>query len=257
MSLTRVIGKRAPTLLAITAGVGVIVTMGLTIKATIKSKDQVDEIQKDEDIVLSKEEIVKEVWKNYIPAAGTMILTLTCIIGSRMASQKQINALSGGYMLVAKSFQEYRKKLIDLKGQEVDDEVMSAIYQEHADMEDRWLDIAHRGIDYSPDEVERMFYEPLSESFFTSTKERVLAALLEFTERYHMRGAASVNELLDLLGIEEHVNKNIGWSTAISTDWGYESLGYSIIRVDSDKPNAEDIYAIKVDIMPVPDYYVY
>jgi len=261
MSLTRAIGKRAPTILAMFAGAGVLVTIGLTVKATIKAKDTIDARQKEEDVVLSKEEIIKEVWKDYIPVASITILTLVCIIGSRMTSQKQINTITGAYLLAGKSFHEYRQKVRDLAGGEVDDQVMDSIIgdsvnKEYVDMEDRVRDLndddAKFGIEIPHDEVLRMFYEPISDEYFMASMASVLRSINEFSTRYNMRGAASVNEWLDLLGIPTHVDSNFGWNVSYF-DWGHEYLSFDIRKAET----KGDLYYVKVGTLPVYDYLAY
>lgn len=118
-----------PAILTVLGCIGVPVTAVLASTATLKSDDMVDEILEAE---ITKKEIVKLVWKNYIPTVISGGLTIASIIGSNRLSTKEIAMLSascaGLMSYKAQLEQEIRKRY----GEEALEDIRKSVDEKHA-----------------------------------------------------------------------------------------------------------------------------
>lgn len=118
------IKDNAPLIVSIAAAVGVGVTAVLSAKAGAKAerikhrklKPEEDEADKKAETVIC-----------YIPAAVSGAITCFCIIEAHILNGKQKAALLACYMTMTEAYREYRKKNIELYGEENDNHIMEEI----------------------------------------------------------------------------------------------------------------------------------
>lgn len=100
--LAKVLADNSPTILTVFGAAGLIVTVGLTVKATIKATKTVeahqDEIDKMEKPCYRAAEIASLTWKYYIPVVVTGGASLGCIIGANSINLKRNAALLAAYV---------------------------------------------------------------------------------------------------------------------------------------------------------------
>ena len=124
--------KNAPQILAglgIAFGLGAI---GMTAKGTVKAVRIVDEMKKDNPEP-TKKDIVKAVYKEYIPAAGLTIAGIGCVVGSVHISARRIATLGLAYAMSDKNFKEYKEKAKEMLGEKKEEELRGAIAQDYID----------------------------------------------------------------------------------------------------------------------------
>lgn len=115
--------KNAPTIFAAIGVAGVIATTVLTVDATVKAKKVIDEDGKE----LTKKEIVKKTWKNYIPVAASAGLTIGAILMSNHINKQRLLALTAVCTMNADQLKKYREKVKELMGEKTDQKVMDGI----------------------------------------------------------------------------------------------------------------------------------
>lgn len=131
-TIEKALKKNAPQILAglgIACGLGAV---GMTAKGTIKAVRIVDEMKK-ENPEPSKKEIVKAVYKEYIPAAGLTIAGIGCVVGSVHISARRIATLGLAYAMSDKNFKEYKDKAKEMLGEKKEEELRGAIAQDYID----------------------------------------------------------------------------------------------------------------------------
>lgn len=204
-----------PVILSITSVAGLAATTILAIKATPKATEllKTEETQKGEK--LTKKEIVKVVWKNYIPTAAAFVGTASCIIGAAILSKKQQASLASAYALVSASYNKYKNKVKELFGEEAHEKVVSSIAAEKA--KDVTITAAtwftNTTLDFGDDDEEHLFYDISGDTYFHSTVSKVLQAEYHINRNYVLAGAVSLNDFYDLLGLEHKEGGDaIGWS---------------------------------------------
>lgn len=209
--------KYGSTILTIMAGVGVIGTVILTADATIKALEEVNAAETEKGEPLTPEEKLKTAWHYYILPASAAAVTITCAFGANILNKKQQASLASAYMVLGKSYQDYRKKVIELCGKEVDTEVRDAIS----------LDKYEKAQPVISENDYVLFYDEISGEFFESTLLKVRDAEYHFNRNYALAGMACINELMDWFDLPhvEH-GDDFGWSWDLSTDWGYSFIDF-------------------------------
>lgn len=138
--------KHSPEILAGVGVVGVVGSLVLACKATTKlsdvleeSKEQLDKIKEvaadpayeekysqddaKKDTTITYVQTAMKVTKLYAPSVILCASSLGCLLASNNILKKRNAALSAAYMTVDKSFKEYRKRVADRFGEEVEQEI--------------------------------------------------------------------------------------------------------------------------------------
>ena len=138
--------KHSPEILAGVGVVGVVGSLVLACKATTKlsdiledSKEQLDKIKEvaadpayeekysqddaKKDTTIIYVQTAMKVTKLYAPSVILCASSLGCLLASNNILKKRNAALSAAYMTVDKSFKEYRKRVADRFGEEVEKEI--------------------------------------------------------------------------------------------------------------------------------------
>lgn len=189
---------------------GVVGTGYLTAKATVKAVRKADEM-KD----APKKEIVKAVWKYYIPPAAAAFGTASCIVGAHIWNKREQTALAAGQIAIAQSFGQYRRKLTEMYGEDVGRTVEEAILVEKA----KNIDICGGGIygscylDVPNEETPMIFEDELSGRRFESTLSKVIEAEYHLNRNFVLDGDVSYSKYLEFLGLEHsEEDSDIGWT---------------------------------------------
>ena len=131
-TVEKFVKTNAPQILAglgIACGLGAV---GMTAKGTIKAVRIVDELKK-ENPEPTKKEIVKAVYKEYLPAAGLTIAGIGCVVGSVHISARRIATLGLAYAMSDKSLKEYQEKAKEMLGEKKEEELRGKIAQDYID----------------------------------------------------------------------------------------------------------------------------
>ena len=145
--------KHSPEILMGVGVVGVIATTVTACRATMKLNDILDECEETRDKIksvqenpayddrYSDEDAQKDLTINYVqtgvkiaklyaPSVALGVLSVGCLVGSHSVMQKRNAALSAAYLTVDKSFKEYKQRVIDRVGEEVEKEIRYGIKAE-------------------------------------------------------------------------------------------------------------------------------
>ena len=113
--------KNSNVILTIVGATGVIATTVLAIKGTIKAVKLVEEKQ-----VVGAKEIVKTVWKCYIPTIGMVILTTTAILCNGKINAKKIAVLTSAYSGATEALKKVEEKMTEEIGPKKTDKILGA-----------------------------------------------------------------------------------------------------------------------------------
>ena len=142
--------KHSPEILVISGIVGVVVSAVLACKATTKVSEILEETKKNVDdiheceanetleAVYSVEDVKKDLTivyiqtgikfiKLYTPAVVLGVISITSILASNNILRKRNIALGAAYTAVDKGFKEYRKRVVEKFGKDVDKELKYGI----------------------------------------------------------------------------------------------------------------------------------
>lgn len=148
-TVKRGFGKRSPEILL---GIGIasgITTTILAVKATPKALQLIEDAKFEKATTwneehqdahvravsekLTKPEIVKIVWKCYIPAAISGAASIACLLGSHSVNAKRNAALATAYKLSETALNEYREKVVEEIGEEKEKVIRDKVAQKHLD----------------------------------------------------------------------------------------------------------------------------
>ena len=210
------ITKYLPVIFSALASVGVVATGILSAKAEVNSREQMPN-------KLIKERL-KKTWKCYIPPVIVGASTVVCITISNGASNYLYSSLLSAYIAADKTHKLYVNKNIEINGKDSHEKVIKAIHVEQVKNAPPICDIfvSSCSLDFDePTEDEyRLFYEPISNRYFKSTKDRVIQAQYHLNRNLMLRGWCSLNEFFTFLGLDETKQGDIlGWNNFEDVFW--------------------------------------
>ena len=253
MNFRKFITKYASTIFTGLAVVGVVATAVLTHKATIKAQKSIDEWTKEKHEELTTFEKVQASARHYVPPIVTGALTIVSVIKAQSLNKRDIARLAGVCGVVGGAYDEYRRTNIEVNGKEADERVMKSINAQKA---------AHSNIiaetfgtlyslNSSIDTEERLFYDTITEQFFTSTLSRVIDAEYHLNRNF-VSGHPDVDVQMwcDFLGIKNTAKDSRGWALVDDLTW----LDFSNLEP---MDVADGMNAIRIEpcVMPVERYW--
>ena len=119
--------RNGSTILTCVGGAGVVATTVMAVKATPKALLLLEEAKKEKGEELTAVEVVKAAGPAYIPTAVMGVSTIACIFSANMLNKRKQASITSAYALLNESYKEYRAKVVDLYGEEVDTHVKKEI----------------------------------------------------------------------------------------------------------------------------------
>ncbi|MBQ9611328.1 MAG: hypothetical protein IJV14_01910, partial [Lachnospiraceae bacterium] len=194
MNIGKWIQRNGSTILTCLGAGGMIATMALTVKATLKARNACLDarIEKDRDD-LTKAEIIRISIPAFIPPIAVGTGSLICIFGANALSRRQQAALASAYTALASAFEGYRGKVETLCGLGTNAAIDKAIEQENKDILD----------DRPPwDEVQTFYLDGCDKpAFFERTMEQVMQAEYHINRNFQLKGQVTFNEFREWLGL--------------------------------------------------------
>lgn len=127
----RILSKNSNLVLTIISAAGVITTVVVAIKGTIKAVKLCEEKK-----VVGTKEVIRTVWKCYIPTIGLIILTTTAILCNGKINAKRLAVLTSAYSGSVETIRKIEEKMSSQIGpkktQKAIDEAEASIAQENA-----------------------------------------------------------------------------------------------------------------------------
>ena len=238
--------QNSPTILTCIGGVGVIATSIMAVKATPKALQRIEQAKEEKGEELTKLETVKVAGPVYIPAALAGIGTLTCIFGANALSKRQQASLASAYALLNSSYNEYRKKVDELYGEDAGANVRAGIAKDKYDENE-----------VSVGEGKQLFFDQFSGRYFESTIEDVQRAEYRVNRDLVMRDYVSLNEFYEHLGVPTiEAGDTLGWSNGgnFASYWQtWIDFSHQKTLIDDDL----ECYIIHMQTEPTPDYQDY
>lgn len=129
--------KHSPEIFFVAGAVGMVATVVLACRATLKldevldradkNTDRIDEIAKDEEeadklVQLNKYQTALKITRLYTPAVVIGVLSMSALTGSHIVLRQRNTGLMAAYVAVDQGFKEYRKRVIGELGEDKDRE---------------------------------------------------------------------------------------------------------------------------------------
>ena len=246
-AVLKLANKNAPVILAGVAVVGVGASIYLAIKATPKAmmdienkQDELDEeasSRGSEAPLMTKPQMIKTAWKNYIP---TMIVaggTVAAIVCGMSISVKRQAAMATAYALSASELAAIKSATDEVLTTKKRDEVYTKAAEKQ--LESRTYDEQANPIAVTT-YGDQLFVEGITGQRFRSCAEKVRQAANEINARMiDGENSATVNEWLYTLGVDSGLNTdNIA---GYSLEWNPSRYGYARSHVEPNINYTTDI----------------
>lgn len=236
--------KHSPEILTGIGVAGMIATTVMAVKATPKAIELINEREVDLHVEkLDRKEVVKTVWKCYIPAAVTGAMSVACIIGASSVSARRNAALATAYTLSETALKDYKEKATEIVGEKKQKEIKDAIAkQKIADNPVSTNDIlmTNRG--------ETLCYDAHSGRYFKSDIDTIKKAVNELNRRLILENTISLNEFYYEVGLTgTHIGDHLAWNV----DRGLIEVSFSAqLAEDGNTP----CVVLMFDNLPTYDY---
>lgn len=203
--------KNSTTILSIASGIGVIGSMILVAKETPLALSRIIDAENEKEDDLTPLETVIIAAPAYIPAIVIGASTLVCIASCSILNTKRQNQLVALCNLANNSFRQYREKLIELKGEELDREITAEVTRSRSDYLISDSD--------SPD-AHVLWYDPYSERYFKRFEREIIDAEYQLNRDYALNGYVSLNDWYEMLSIP-YTNDGycMGWTIEDGVYW--------------------------------------
>lgn len=265
--------KHSPEILAAAGVIGIVTSAVMACKATTKVNDIVDEakdtIEKIHDSVgkglhtSDGEEYTEEVAKKdltivyaqtglkfaklYGPAVAIGIASIGCMLGSNHILRKRNVALAAALTNVATSFKEYRGRLIDRFGKDLDRELRFGVKAK--EVEERVVDengnetTVKRTVEVVDPNTAHSLYSVVfceGNTGWTRNAELNKVFLIQqqnyANDKLKMNGVLTLNEVYDMIGARRTAYGQIaGWVYTEDSSIGDNYVDFGIFDVNNDK----------------------
>ncbi len=202
----------SPTILTALGVTGAVTTAFLTGKATVKAVHILDSLDKVEEggewVERNNKDKFVLVWKEYIPAVGMLVLSVTCIIGANRIGTRRAAAVAAAYKLSEQAFVEYKTKVIDKLGNNKEREIRDEIAQDRVDrnpVSDSTV-VVVGGADV-------LCFEAYTGRYFMSNMETLKKAQNDVNYMVINNMYASLSEFYSRVGLPTtDISDNVGWN---------------------------------------------
>lgn len=194
--------RNSSTILTCIGAVGVVATAVMAVKATPKAIERIEEAKEEKGEELTKLEVVNVAGPAYIPAVITGAATIACIFGASVISKRSQASLMSAYALLDNSYNEYKKKVEELYGEDANERIRAEIAKDK-----------YTGDGKLEDDSKELFYDFYSGRYFESTTEAVARAEYMTNRQLYVAGSVSLNDYYFFLGLTPLPEYDeIGWT---------------------------------------------
>lgn len=239
------IEKHSPEILLGVGVVGVVATTVTACKATMKLNDILDECAETREKIkevaenpnyedrYTEEDAQKDLTINYVqtgvkivklyaPAVALGVFSVGCLLGSHNVMQKRNAALSAAYLTVDKSFKEYKQRVIDRVGEEVEKEIRYGIKAEEIETTVQNEDGTETTVTETVKTMDPTLYSDYARFFdeaspYWQKDPEYNMVFLKAQQQYandllRARGRLFLNDVYEMLGIDKtKAGQIVGW----------------------------------------------
>lgn len=132
--------KNSSTILTTIGAIGVVATAIIAVKETPKAIEILEEAKYEKGEELTVKEKILVAGPFYIPAIATGAATIACIFGANVLNHRNQASLVSAYALLDQSYKDYKRKIVDIYGDEANQKVVEEITKEDIDDVDQVID---------------------------------------------------------------------------------------------------------------------
>lgn len=250
--ITRRVSKFAqdnsPAILTAVGVVGTVTAAYLTGKATVKAVRLIEEEEAargygfEAGEHLTPIEKLQTVWQCYIPAAGTVAISIAAIIAANHVSSRRVASVATALAIGEKAFSEYKDKVVEKLGDGKERVIRDDIAQDHVRAnppDERLIIVTDAGHVLCRDEY--------SGRYFTGSMEEIRKAENTINYKIIHEGDQSLTDFYNLIGLPRTSHSDdVGWNTDTPLD-----ITFSTALTENDKP----CICFTFDLPPFPAFF--
>ena len=267
-----VVQKHSPEILAGVGVVGVVASTVMACKATMKlndileeskeTRDKIREVESNpryeeqyshedakKDLTINYAQTGLKIAKLYAPAVILGSASLGCLLASNDILRKRNAALSAAYMTVDKSFKEYRQRVVDRFGEEVEKEIRYNIKAEEVTSTVVAEDGSETTVTETVKTMDPNLYSDYAKFFdeaspYWQKDPEYNFMFLKSQQQYatdllRARGRLFLNEVYDMLGIEKtKAGQIVGWVYNPENPIGDNFVDFGIFDMSKERVRA-------------------
>lgn len=251
--------QASPTILSVLGAVGVVATVIMAVRATPKALERIEDAKETKNLKngedLTRMETIAACWQCYIPTTATGIATIGCILGANILNRRQQAALTSAYALLNRTYQDYRKSVKNVFGEEghkrvLDDMAVERVSENHTIYTQGAFESTT--LDFCVPEEEHLFYDIYSDRQFASTIGKVLQAEYHLNRMFALNGSVSLNDLYNYLGLEPVKDgDDIGWWVDDNDEIYWVDFDHSVTFID-DGPERPQVECLLIEFVKPP-----
>ena len=239
MTLTRIakqgeklVADHSPQILTGMGVVGVVSTALLAGKASFKAADLIRQEDENKDLdpktnVWERHEKLLLVWKLYIPAASTGLITVAAVVGANRIGTRRAAVMAAAYSMSEKAFTEYKDKVVEKIGEKKELEVRDSVAQDRVNrnpVDNQQVIVTGGG--------EVLCYDTWTGRYFQSSMEALKKAQNDVNYQVLNNYYASLSDFYDKVGLSRTKNSDdFGWNSDDLLE-----LYFSTTMSDDDRP---------------------
>lgn len=211
----KLITHNSPVILTAIGVTGAVATAYLTGRASFKAA----QILSEESPHLDTKEKVELVWRLYIPAVTTGLMTITCIILANRIEHRRAAALTAAFALSEKAFEEYKAKIVEKIGPKKEQNYRDEIAQDQVNQNPPPNNL----VILSPGKI--LCYDAFAGRYFESDMESLKKAQNDINRQIMHDGFASLSDFYDLLGLRHtDLSNDVGWNSEQEVELRFSSV---------------------------------
>ena len=229
----------------ILTGIGVTGTIATALfsgRASFKAAQVIAAEEEETQCVLEPKERLVLTWKLYVPAVGTGVLTVACIIAANRIGIRRASALAAAYSLSEKAFAEYKTKVIEKIGENKEQKVRDELAQDRITRNppsDREVIITGNG--------DVLCYDSITGRYFQNNMESLRRAENDINAQILSETYASLHDFYALIGLPwTKYSNEVGWNLENRLN-----LEFSTALAEDGRP----CISLEYRVYPVRDYY--
>lgn len=264
--------KHSPEILAGVGVVGVVASTVMACKATMKlndileeskeTRDKIREVESNpryeeqyshedakKDLTINYTQTGLKIAKLYAPAVILGSASLGCLLASNDILRKRNAALSAAYMTVDKSFKEYRQRVVDRFGEEVEKEIRYNIKAEEVTSTVVAEDGSETTVTETVKTMDPNLYSDYAKFFdeaspYWQKDPEYNLMFLKSQQQYatdllRARGRLFLNEVYEMLGIEKtKAGQIVGWIYNPENPIGDNFVDFGIFDMSKERVRA-------------------
>lgn len=199
----RSVKKQSPLILTSMAISGVAGTAYFAARAAYDSRPVLEQEEYEEADLATK---AKAVWRLYIPAGVTGVMTVSALVLSHRISARRTTAMAAAYTLTERALAEYREKVVEEIGEQRERAIRDKLADEKiANGESPTLFVAENKV---------LVCELRTRRYFESDMQQLKAARNEINARVVQSLYVTLDEFYDILGLEHTSESDVlGWDS--------------------------------------------